>query len=159
MRLIPLVTALCMYATVYSQTNLAGINGTITGSDSAVLVGATVTVKNESTGFTYRTISNDKGSFSFKELPLGLPYSITVEYAGMVAEKQTGYALNQGDLISVSFHLQRKTDELTAVVVTAGSIRNKIENIGSFYGSYCKGYCPFAGKRPQFYFAYRTFLL
>lgn len=131
MRLIPLVTVLCMYATVYSQTNLAGINGTITGADSAVLVGATVTVKNESTGFTYRTISNDKGSFSFKELPLGLPYSITVEYAGMVAEKQTGYALNQGDLINVSFHLQRKTDELTAVVVTAGSVRNKIENIGA----------------------------
>ncbi|GAO45165.1 TonB-dependent receptor [Flavihumibacter petaseus] len=115
----------------YAQTNLAGINGKINGPDSSQLSRATVTVKNESTGFSYRTLSNDKGEFFFKELPLGSPYSITVEHAGMTTQKQTGYALNQGDLIQVAFQLETKTDDLAAVVVTAGSIRHKIENIGA----------------------------
>jgi hypothetical protein len=115
----------------FAQTNLAGVSGKVTETNGAPLPGATVTIKNESTGFVTKTTSTAKGTFLFKELPLGSPYSITVEVMGMAPQKQTGYALNQGDLLDVSFKMQEKTNELQVVEVKSVSLRNKIENIGS----------------------------
>ncbi|MEB0250056.1 TonB-dependent receptor, partial [Mucilaginibacter sp. 5B2] len=59
------------------------------------------------------------------------PYSITVEAMGLATQKQTGYSLNQGDLLQVSFAMEQKVQELNAVEIKASSTRNKIENIGS----------------------------
>ncbi|WP_089831327.1 TonB-dependent receptor [Chitinophaga filiformis] len=115
----------------FAQANLAGISGKVRGADGTPLPGAMILVKNESTGFQTRAVSNDKGEFLLKELPLGTPYSVTVEAMGMVSQKQTGYSLNQGDLLAVSFKMEEKTTELQAVVVTAGSNKNKVENIGA----------------------------
>lgn len=114
-----------------AQTNLAGISGKVSAAGGETLAGAAVTVRNESTGFTLSTSTNAQGIFLFKELPLGSPYSITVAMVGMTTQKQTGFALNQGDLLNVAFELQEKTQELEVVQVKSGSLRNKIENIGS----------------------------
>ncbi|WDF55749.1 TonB-dependent receptor [Mucilaginibacter sp. KACC 22063] len=115
----------------FAQTNLATISGKVTGPDGAVLPNATITVKNESTGFTIKTASNSKGAFLLKEIPLGSPYSITVATVGMATQKQTGFALNQGDLLQVSFNMKEKVQELNVVEVTAATTRNRVENIGS----------------------------
>ena len=114
-----------------AQTNLAGISGKVSGSNGDPLPGARILVRNESTGFQTRAVSNEKGEFLLKELPLGTPYSVTVESMGMVTQKQTGYALNQGDLLQVSFKMAEKMTDLQAVVVTSGSVKNKVENIGA----------------------------
>lgn len=123
---------LCL-SSIYSiaQTNLAGISGKISGANGTPLIGAFVLARNESTGFQTRAVSNDKGEFFMKELPLGSPYSITVDAMGMVSQKQTGYALNQGDLLRLTFTMVEKTTDLQAVVITTGSLKNKIENIGA----------------------------
>ncbi|POY38419.1 TonB-dependent receptor [Solitalea longa] len=128
-----LLCILLCFVSLYSmaQANFAGISGKIKVPEGAMLSRASITVKNESTGFIAKGISNDKGEFQFKELPLGSPYSITVEMAGMSTEKQTNFTLNQGDRLQVTFIMKEKTAELDVVVVVAGSIRNKIENIGS----------------------------
>lgn len=115
----------------FAQTNLAGISGKVTGAGGVLLPNATVTIKNESTGFVAKTTSNQKGTFLFKELPLGSPYSITVAIVGMAPQKQTGYALNQGDLLEVSFKMEENSQDLQVVEVRSVSLRNKIENIGS----------------------------
>ncbi|SEV89832.1 Carboxypeptidase regulatory-like domain-containing protein [Chitinophaga sp. YR573] len=114
-----------------AQTNLAGVSGKINGKDGTPLPGAIISVRNESTGFQTKVVSNDKGEFLLKELPLGSPYTVTVEAMGMVTQKQTGYSLNQGDLIKVAFKMEDKSTDLQAVVVSAGSLKNKIENIGA----------------------------
>jgi hypothetical protein len=114
-----------------AQTNLAGISGKVSSSGGAILSDATVTVKNESTGFQIKSTTNAKGTFLLKELPLGSPYSITVETIGMATQKQTGYALNQGDLLQVSFVMEEKLHELNVVQITAPTLRNRVENIGS----------------------------
>jgi hypothetical protein len=114
-----------------AQTNLAGISGKVSSSGGAILSNATVTVKNESTGFQIKSTTNAKGTFLLKELPLGSPYSITVETIGMATQKQTGYALNQGDLLQVSFVMEEKLHELNVVQITAPTLRNRVENIGS----------------------------
>lgn len=126
-----MLLALLFAIPVKAQTNLAGINGKVTSVDGKVLPDASVTVRNESTGFTIKTSTNKNGMFLFKELPLGSPYSITVAIMGMTTQKQTGFALNQGDLLNVSFKLEEKTQELEVVQVKSTSLRNKIENIGS----------------------------
>lgn len=114
-----------------AQTNLAGISGRVTAQDGKPLEMATIQVKNESTGFKANTVSNEKGEFRFKELPLGSPYSITVQFVGMATQSQTGFALNQGDLLQVSFKLVENSQQLETVVVSSTSLRNKIENIGT----------------------------
>jgi len=114
-----------------AQTNLAGITGQVVTADSKPLFHAIITVRNESTGFTARTLSNEKGEFLLKEIPLGTPYSVVVESMGMATQKQTGYSLSQGDLLKVFFQMQEKTENLQEVVVSTSSRRNKIENIGT----------------------------
>lgn len=114
-----------------AQTNLAGIYGKVVGSDNKPVFGAIITIRNESTGFTAKSQSNEKGEFLLKEVPLGTPYSIVVESMGMATQKQTGYSLSQGDLLKVSFQMQEKTENLQEIVINASSRRNKIENIGT----------------------------
>jgi len=122
---------LCCMTALFAQTNLAGVSGKITGPGGNPLPSATVTVKNESTGFTIKTSSNASGVFLLKELPLGNPYSITVDAMGMSSQKQTGYSLNQGDLLQVSFALEQKVNELNVVEIRSATVRNRVENIGS----------------------------
>jgi hypothetical protein len=114
-----------------AQTNLAGISGKVSGPNGEALPNTTITVKNESTGFVIKATTNSKGTFLLKELPLGAPYSITAEIMGMTAQKQTGYALNQGDLLQVTFVMTEKIQELNVVEVRTTTTRNIIENIGS----------------------------
>ena len=119
--------------TAYSQTTQASFTGKITSTSNTALTGASVLVKNESTGFTASTLSNAKGDFVFKELPLGGPYYILVTHVGFTDEKKTGYTLNQGDVITINVSIKNAdAKELTGVTVTAttGS-KGKIENLGA----------------------------
>lgn len=67
---------------VAAQNTQATISGTIADKQNTLLVGATVQVKNESTGFSTSTLTNTKGEYLFKELPLGGPYTVIVTYIG-----------------------------------------------------------------------------
>jgi hypothetical protein len=123
---------LCMCTiSAFAQSILAGISGKATDAQGEALPGAIITVKNESTGFTVKTVSGAEGDFVLKELPLGSPYSITVEAMGFTTQKQTDYSLNQGDVVKVKFSMTNQSKELNEVTVTVGSPRNKVDNIGS----------------------------
>ncbi len=119
--------------TLLSQTTQASFSGKITDTEDKPLPGATVLVKNESTGFSASTRSNVKGDYVFKELPLGGPYYIMVTFVGFAETKKPGYSLSQGDVINVNVSLKNSdAKELTGVTVTAttGS-KGKIENLGA----------------------------
>lgn len=58
-----------------AQTTQASISGIISDEQNKPVPGVSVTVKNESTGFTTRTNTNSQGEYTFKELPLGGPYT------------------------------------------------------------------------------------
>jgi hypothetical protein len=114
-----------------AQTTNATIAGTVTDQQSNPLVGATVRVKNESTGFTTGTQTNTQGEYLFKELPLGGPYTVIVSNIGYAEQKQTGYALHQGDAIRVKTSLQESSQSLDAVEVDATSLQNQVETFGA----------------------------
>jgi len=117
----------------YAQTTQASFTGKITDSENKPLTGATVLVKNESTGFTASTLSNTKGDFVFKELPLGGPYYLLVSHVGFAEQKKPGYTLNQGDVVTINAALKTSgAKELTGVTVTAtAGSKGKIENLGA----------------------------
>ena len=123
----------CLFrgANVWAQTTQASISGTISDGSNAELPGATVQVRNESTGFSTGTTTNAKGEYAFKELPLGGPYTITVSFIGYGEQKQTGYMLNQGDAIKIKIGMKESDQTLEVVQVVASGLKNKIENIGA----------------------------
>lgn len=115
----------------YSQTTQASISGKVSDEANKPQTGATVTVRNESTGFTTRTLTNAQGEFTFKELPLGGPYTINITYSGYGEQKRTGYTLNQGDAVRVNVGMQISGSNLEVVEIVGSGLKNKIENIGA----------------------------
>jgi hypothetical protein len=77
------IFTLCNNNTILAQATDASIIGTVTDETGQALPGATVLIRNESTGFKSGTITNTSGDFSFKQLPLGNPYTITLVLLAM----------------------------------------------------------------------------
>ncbi|UYQ91989.1 carboxypeptidase regulatory-like domain-containing protein [Chitinophaga horti] len=117
----------------WSQTTQASFTGKVTDKERKPLANASVLVKNESTGFTSSTVTNAKGDFVFKELPLGGPYHLLVTFVGFGEQKKPGFTLNQGDVVTVNFELSNSTRDISEVTVTgnASKTRGKIENLGA----------------------------
>ncbi|MCE7066953.1 TonB-dependent receptor [Dyadobacter sp. CY326] len=128
-----LVWALLLFAAPASmgQGNEATIVGKVSELKEGPIVGATVIVKNESTGFQAGTVTDANGDYIIKQLPLGSPYSITVSYIGYGEQKKTGYALNQGDQLRLNFGLETSATELQAVEIVANSLKNTVVTLGA----------------------------
>lgn len=114
-----------------AQTTQASIIGIVTDDNKKPVQGATVQLYNESTGFTTATLTNAKGEYIFKELPLGGPYTIKATYVGYGEQKRTDYSLNQGDLLRVNITMQVSAASMNEVTVTATGQRKKTENFGA----------------------------
>ena len=114
-----------------AQGTQASIAGKVTDANDETLPGATVIVKNESTGFSTGTNTNANGEYIFRQLPLGSPYTITVTYIGFGEQKKTGYSLNQGDLLQVDFNLQEESVNVGTVTVVAQSLKQSIDRLGA----------------------------
>lgn len=109
----------------------AVITGTVVDEKGETIIGASIQVKNESTGFFTGSITNEKGEYIIKQLPLGSPYTVTASYIGYGEQKKTGYALNQGDQVQVNFTMQEASVEIKAVEVVANSLKNTVPKIGA----------------------------
>ncbi len=82
------------------QGTTATLNGTAQDTTGAVIVNAKIEAKNEATGDTRRTISNETGFFAFSGLPSG-DYDILVESAGFNSIRKNGIHLDPGDTRTV----------------------------------------------------------
>jgi hypothetical protein len=128
--------ALCFLLSIYSNSAIfaqatdASVAGKVTDENGDALPGANVLIRNESTGFQAGTITNANGDFTFKQLPLGKPYTITASFVGYGEQKRTGYALNQGDRIVVNFKLTQASTELNEIVVTGDQLK-EVEQLGA----------------------------
>ncbi len=103
----------------------ATISGKILDKKGEAIPGASIRVKNESTGFQTGTVTNVSGEYQLQQLPLGKPYSITITFVGYQAQKFSNYALNQGDKLKVDAKLLQGETQLSEVVVSANSFVNK----------------------------------
>ncbi|WP_343699874.1 carboxypeptidase regulatory-like domain-containing protein [Chitinophaga sp.] len=127
-----LLCLLCMAGSnAFAQTTQASIYGVVSDENKQLIPGASVQVRNESTGFTTRTVTNTKGEYTIRELPLGGPYTVTVTYVGYADLRRTGFSLSQGDALRVNMELKVSAVNINEVKVTANALRNKTENFGA----------------------------
>ncbi|AWG21562.1 TonB-dependent receptor [Flavobacterium faecale] len=112
------------------QTTQASITGIVLGTNSEPIKNAKVLIKNQSTGFNISTLSNFNGIFTFKELPLGGPYTVSVDAAPFGEQQRSGYSLNQGDVINIEIEMQSQTQNLEVVEIVGRGLKNKTANLG-----------------------------
>jgi hypothetical protein len=115
----------------FGQATNASITGIIQNNKGKPLMGATIIVKNISTGFTSGSTTNETGKYKIQQLPLGGPYSITAKYLGFKASVHTGFRLNLSDVIVVDFTLQESETSLDEIVISSNSISRRIQQIGA----------------------------
>lgn len=126
-----LMLCFCVSNSLKAQTTQASISGIVTDEKKQPIPGVSVQVRNNSTGFTTRTSTNAQGEYTFKELPLGGPYSIKALYVGYGDQTRSGYMLNFGDVAKVSITMQEASQNLEAVQVVASGLKNKVQNFGA----------------------------
>ena len=116
---------------LFAQDDRAVITGIVTDETDLGVIGATVQVRNESTGFSTGSITNENGEYTIKQLPLGGPYTIKVSYIGYGDQTKSGYTLNQGDQVRIDFQMKEESITMEAVEVVANSLKNTIATTGS----------------------------
>ena len=109
----------------FGQGTDASIYGKVLDEKGESVPGATIRIRNESTGFQSGTMSNVQGEYFLQQLPLGKPYTITISFVGYQSLKFSDYALNQGDRLKIDAKLVPATTQLNEVVVSANSFVNK----------------------------------
>jgi len=102
---------------VLAQVTTARISGTARDETTAVLPGATVTVKNLDRGITRVVITDDEGRYHVPNLALG-NYELQVELPGFQIAIRSGLKLTLGREAIVDFTLQ--VGEITDRVVVTG---------------------------------------
>jgi len=115
----------------FGQATNALIKGRITDSSGEPLMGATIIVKNTSTGFTSGTTTNENGGYKIQQLPLGGPYSVTAMYIGFKDVINKGFILNLSDALVVDFVLQESSTSLNEIIVSTNSISKRIQQMGA----------------------------
>jgi outer membrane receptor protein involved in Fe transport len=71
------------------------ISGTVEDPSSAVIVGATITASQLSTNASFKTVSNNAGSFQIPGVPAGA-YTVTIEAPGFVSINIQGVSVSSG---------------------------------------------------------------
>ena len=101
-------------------------------SGNEPLIGATVVVKNESTGFQTGAITDASGSFIVEDLPLGGPYTITISFVGYSTKTYKGYYLNLRDHIVIpDVVLTGESTNLDEVTVEGFTYKSSRDRIGT----------------------------
>ena len=116
---------------VAAQSTDASIRGRVTDEKGAPVPGASIVLRNESTGFRTVTATNKDGGYSLIQLPLGKPYTVTVSYIGYPKQSKTDLVLNQGDNIVADFRLNESNTQLSEVNVKANGLSKRIDRLGS----------------------------
>ena len=100
-----LMLCLVLLGTAAYGQETASIVGTVTDPSGAAVPGAKITITNTATGIIRSTTTNTTGTYSARELPIGL-YNVRVEAAGFKASERTGITLNVNDTVRADAGLQ-----------------------------------------------------
>ncbi|MFS4468708.1 TonB-dependent receptor [Maribacter sp. 2210JD10-5] len=129
--LLSLIFFLGMSSVVLGQATNASIKGKVTDAEGVPLMGTTIIVKNNATGFTSGSVTNENGNYKIQQLPLGGPYQITAQYLGFQDIVKEGFTLNLGDALTLNFNMQESATGLDEVTVSSNSLTKRIEQVGA----------------------------
>jgi hypothetical protein len=115
----------------WGQATNASFTGLVTNDKNEPVPGATVQIKNESTGFTTGTQSQADGRYFLRQLPLGGPYVVTISSIGFAAVQRKGYYLDQGSTVNIDVAIQEQATALDEVVVTGNAFVDNVTGFGA----------------------------
>jgi carboxypeptidase family protein len=117
-------------AAAQSESGSAAIEGTVTDSNSSALSGATVTIRNQDTGYSRTIVTDSNGRFSAGVMPVGT-YVIKAVATGFAEARVEGAQLTVGMRKTINLTLQPPTTKEGGVIVSAGSENLDREEMGS----------------------------
>ena len=112
--------ALALGTPVSAQTVTGAVMGTVTDNTGGVMPGATVTVVNTGSSFTRSDVTDEKGRYQIRQLPIG-PYQVTAELSGFKKQLKT-LQLTVGTEAEVDFAMELGAMEETVEVTGEAAI-------------------------------------
>src|SRR5688572_13823238 len=126
----------------------AQINGTVADTSGGVLPGVTVVAIQTETGFRREAVSDETGSYSLLNLPIG-PYRLEATLAGFRTFVQTGITLtvNANPVIPVQLQLG-SLEETASVEAAAPLVETRNPAIGAVIDNEAVEALPLEGRNP-----------
>jgi len=116
------IVLLLMFAELFAlpvsglgQTFRGGINGTVTDQTGALVPGAQVSIINQGTGVSSKTISSSAGEFSFQDLPVG-GYRVDVTATGFTTVNVEKVPVSAGTIYTLQVKMNVATTGETVEV-------------------------------------------
>lgn len=126
LRLAPIAVAAAVAivaaAPAFAQNTTAAAGGRVTGADGKPAPGATVTIRHVESGSSATVTTSNDGSYAFRGLRVGGPYTITVTKAG-VTERRENVFLTLAESQAIDLTLGAPT---TTIVVTGTASSDRI---------------------------------
>ena len=116
-----LVAILASTSSAFAQFDTASVLGTVRDSTGAVVPGATVTLKNVSTGILANTVSDDKGDYQFQNVRIG-SYTVRAELQGFSAAEAEDVQVTVNARLRVDLALKVGNVGETVVVTGAATL-------------------------------------
>jgi carboxypeptidase family protein len=99
----------------------AAVAGRVTDEGSAAVPSANLTLVNGSTGGRYAARTREDGRYSFENVDVGGPYTLTVRALGFEPNTSTPFNLQLGQRFSQDLRIKRSAVELAGVIVETSS--------------------------------------
>jgi Carboxypeptidase regulatory-like domain len=116
---------------VSAQSGGSAISGFIYDESGKAIDAATIALRNTATGFSTTTVTDKKGYFTLRDLPVG-PYDITISAVGAQTTVLKDNVLNLGDrLVLHKITLSKSATTLTEVTVHSNSFNNSVDRLGT----------------------------
>ncbi len=142
------VLLVLLAVSVFSQTSSSQINGTVRDNTGSVVPGASITVKNDATGLTYRQQTSDAGVYSFPSIPAG-NYTVSVEMQGFKTAQLTKNELVVNTPLTVDVTLEvGQLKEVVSVEAATVTIQTSNATIGNVVSSKEATELPLNGRNP-----------
>jgi hypothetical protein len=109
------VCVICLVTIAHGQVQTtSAITGTVTDPSGAIVVGATITIKNQDTGATRQTTTNVSGYYSFPSVLPGT-YTVTARSPGFKEAVVTNRVVREieGAIVDIVLQLGRVSEKVT----------------------------------------------
>ena len=112
-----LAFALGTGARAQTDVTTTRVSGTITDEQGAALPGASVSIRNQETGLSVSTVTDDRGFYRLLNLPSG-NYSLTVELEGFATTQKSDVRMTLGSTPTIDLQLQLSSIAETITVTS-----------------------------------------
>jgi hypothetical protein len=139
-----LITAFTVFAS--AQVDTGSISGTVKDSGGSVIVDATVTITNPSSGESVTTKTNQDGFYTVVDLKPGT-YNVATASPGFQAITKTGIDLRLQDRLAINFDLQvGQASTSIQVQDTAPALETETSSLGQVVESHAIESLPLNGR-------------